>query len=69
MLFDPNIEPSCEYCRFSTALGRNEFACSKHGIMYGDGSCGAFRYEPTKRVPLIKPSIDASGFSDEDFML
>jgi len=69
MLFDPNIEPGCEYCRNGTALGQNEIACIKHGIMFSHGSCGAFRYEPTKRVPPVLPGFDISKFSDEDFAL
>ena len=69
MLFDVNIEPSCSYCRYGVALGRDEFACEKHGIMFGSGSCGSFRYEPTKRVPPILPIPEPSEFSGEDFML
>ena len=69
MLFDPNIEPGCAYCHYGETLGRNEFVCSKHGIMFGHGLCGAFRYEPTKRIPPVLPSPDFSGVSDEDFVL
>ena len=69
MLFDRNIEPSCAYCRYSTALGRNEYACVKNGVMGGDGFCGAFRYEPIKRVPPVLPSVYQAILSDEDFRL
>ena len=69
MLFDFSIEPSCAYCYYSVALGRDEFACAKHGIMYGSGSCGSFRYEPTKRVPPILPIPDPYDLPDDDFML
>ena len=69
MLFDFSIEPCCEYCFNSIALGHDEFACVKHGIMYGHGSCGSFRYEPTKRIPPILPVLDPSDYPDDDFML
>jgi len=67
MLFDRNIEPSCAYCRFGEALGYDEYACSKRGIMSGFGFCGTFRYEPTKRVPQPLPSLKVPELSDEDF--
>ena len=69
MLFSQNIEPSCVYCQHSLSMGRDEFACVKHGIMHGSGFCGSFRYEPTKRVPPDLPSIRSLGLSDEDFAL
>ena len=69
MLFDRNIEPSCAYCQYGTDMGRNEIICVKNGIMADFGSCGAFRYDPTKRVPEVKPGLDASEWSEEDFSL
>jgi hypothetical protein len=69
MLFNRNIEPSCEYCQYGTALGFDEIACIKRGIMTSSGSCGAFRYEPTKRVPQALPSLKPSGLTEEDFSL
>jgi len=69
MLFDRKIEPSCAYCSYGTALGNDEVMCIKRGIMAGHGSCGAFHYEPTKRVPEVKPSLVFTGFSEEDFTL
>jgi hypothetical protein len=32
-------------------------------------SCGSFRYEPTKRIPEALPSLNASGLTEEDFLL
>ena len=69
MLFKNDVEPSCIYCRYGTALGRNEYACEKHGIMDGSGYCGAFRYEPTKRIPPVMPRLDFMRFSEDDFTL
>jgi len=69
MLFRKNIEPCCVYCRFATGLGNDEYACSKRGIMYGFGSCGAFRYEPTKREPEPLPIFMRAMFTEEDFAI
>lgn len=69
MLFQRHIEPSCTYCFYGTDLGYDAIACVKRGIMAGYGSCGSFRYEPTKRVPEIVPALKVTGFSKEDFLL
>ena len=69
MLFDNEIEPSCSYCRYGEKMGHDEYACEKHGIMFGHGYCGSFRYEATKRIPPILPSISSFGLSDEDISL
>ena len=69
MLFDREIEPSCAYCKHGTALGRDEIACVKRGIMHCGGHCGTFRYEATKRVPPALPLLESSGLTDEDFRL
>jgi len=69
MLFSRKIEPSCAYCRFGTALGYDEFICSKRGIMAGYGFCGSFLYEPTKREPEYVPDLKLAGLPEEDFSL
>ena len=69
MLFDPNIEPSCSYCRHGFDMGRNEVACEKFGVVNGSGYCRAFKYESTKRVPQVMSGFISSSFSDEDFAL
>ena len=69
MLFERNIEPSCAYCSYGTSLGYDKVACIKRGNMGSYGSCGAFRYEPTKRVPETTPKINETGLSEEDFTL
>ena len=69
MLFDYEIEPCCSYCKHGTDLGRYEIACIKRGIMHGSGCCGAFRYEPTKRVPPALQRLNSSELTDEDFAL
>jgi len=69
MLFSSSIEPSCAYCRFGTALGFDEYACPKRGIMAGHGSCGSFQYEPTKREPEPIASLKRATAPDADFEL
>ena len=69
MLFNVDIEPSCLYCYYGTKLDADEIICIKRGIMAGSGSCSAFRYEPTKRVPEALPRLDDSGLSEDDFSL
>ena len=69
MLFDRNIEPSCLYCRYGRKLGDNEIACLKRGIVDGTGFCGAFHYEPTKRIPQTARRLIASNLTEEDFSL
>jgi len=69
MLFNRNIEPSCAYCRFSTGLGFDEYACSKRGIVAGDGSCNSFKYEPTKREPEPQPRAKAPDLDAQELSL
>ena len=69
MVFDNKIEPSCTYCRFARELGNDELACLKRGIVDSSGFCGSFRYEPTKREPLVPPKLDVSGLSEDEFSL
>jgi len=69
MLFDDDIDPCCTYCHYGTDLGCGEVACIKYGIMNASGSCGAFRYEPTKRQPQVEPPLYAAGLSEQEFSL
>jgi len=69
LLLDSNIEPRCWYCRYGTSLGNDEIMCIKRGIMESLGYCGAFRYEPTKRVPELMPDLKTAGYSESDFSL
>ena len=69
MLFDPNIEPRCDYCRYGSDIGENEIACSKFGIFFAGDSCRKFKYDPLKREPERKKAPDSSNLSAEDFEL
>lgn len=51
MLFDKNIEPRCEYCRWGVALEEGQVACPKRGVVTPGGHCRGFQYDPLKRVP------------------
>ena len=69
MLFNRNIEPCCVYCSFGTDIGNEEVMCIKRGVMNAYGSCGSFRYEPTKRVPEVASHVTTKEFTDDDFTL
>ena len=68
-MFDKNIKPSCAYCLHATGLGYDEYFCVRRGIMSSEGSCGRYRYEPTKRIPIPLPEIDVTKYTEEDFKL
>ncbi len=69
MLFKRKIEPRCAYCARGAALDEETVACPKRGVMPAGGSCGAFRYDPLKRVPPQPATPDFSKLKDEDFTL
>ena len=51
MLFRKKIDPRCAYCVKGTRISDEEVACVKCGIVAAEHHCGAFRYDPLKRVP------------------
>ena len=69
MLFRNNIVPSCAYCKHGLSLGLGEVACSKRGIMQDDGSCSAFRYEPTKRMPEYAVKVASREYTTEEMSI
>ena len=67
-LLNAKIRPACVYC----AVGRlscdgKSVLCVKKGVMQPDSRCRAFRYDPLKRVPQVKPQLP--DFSAEEFSL
>ncbi len=50
-LFRKNMEPRCEYCDKGSRISDTEVACVKRGIVACEHHCGAFVYDPLKRVP------------------
>ena len=69
MLFRRDIEPMCEYCRYGTALSRDEIGCVKVGITSPGENCRKFRYDPLKREPEVRAKVDSRRFTQEDFEL
>ena len=78
MLFRKKIEPRCSYCARGGRANDHEVICAKKGIVPAESHCGAFRYDPLKRVRRSwrrrscgrrisnykrKPGSDASGLS------
>ena len=68
-MFSREIKPSCSYCSHGTSLGYDEYFCVNRGIMNSAGSCGRYRYEPTKRIPPPLPQLQDAKFTEEDFKL
>ena len=69
MLFQKGIEPRCVYCARGTQLNEESILCPKRGVVPAARSCGAFRYDPLKRVPPAPVMPDFSRLKDEDFQL
>ncbi len=68
-LFERDIEPRCAYCARGATLDTGSILCAKKGVVTPGSSCGAFRYDPLKRVPPKPAAPDFSKLSDEDFRL
>jgi len=69
MLFQKHIEPRCTYCAKGAPLEDGHILCAKKGVVSPSGHCGAFKYDPLKRVPPKPVALDTSKLSDEDFRL
>ena len=69
LLFNDNMEPQCAYCRRGKTVDGKTVLCRKKGVMPPEGSCPSFRYDPLKRVPPPRVSLDLTRFRDEDFTL
>ena len=68
-LFRKNIEPRCAYCARGSQINDEEVACVKRGIVAAEHHCGAFRYDPLKRVPPRPVKLEQSKLKQEDFSL
>lgn len=69
MLFRKNMEPRCAYCQRGHQINEREVACVKKGIMQLEDHCGAFRYDPLKRVPPRPATLDTQKLNEADFSL
>ena len=68
-LFRKDIEPRCAYCEKGAQFNETEVACVKRGIVAAEYHCGAFRYDPLKRVPPRPVALDTKDLKQEDFSL
>ena len=69
MLFRKNMDPRCAYCRRGRQISEREVACVKRGVVPVEHRCGAFRYDPLKRVPPRPASLDTGKLREEDFSI
>lgn len=69
MLFRKNIDPRCAYCAKGGKISDGEVICPKRGVVAPEDHCGAFKYDPLKRVPPRPLKPDLKGLKEEDFSL
>jgi len=69
MLFRKNIEKSCNYCVYGTALDEDTILCMKKGIVSRDGKCRKFSYDPCKRIPVKAKALDFDKYKNQDYSL
>ena len=69
MLFRKDIEPRCAYCAQGVRINETQVACVKKGIVPAESHCGAFRYDPLKRVPPRPAKLETEELRQEDFQL
>ena len=69
MLFRKKITRSCSYCQHGTAVGEDQILCTKRGVVSTYYSCGKFRYNPCKRIPLKMKALDFDKYQETDFSL
>lgn len=68
-LFQKKIDPRCAYCAHGRALGEDQIACPKKGVMSAASHCRKFQYDPLRRTPPRPAKAEFSGLKDEDFSL
>ena len=65
-LYGKNIAPDCAWCeRGILSADKANILCVKKGVRVPGEKCGAFRYDPIKRVPNQNPALPE--FSSEEF--
>ena len=65
MLFRKKIEPRCSYCARGGRANDHEVICAKKGIVPAESHCGAFRYDPLKRVPPRPAKLETEEKNEE----
>ena len=66
-LFRKKIEPRCEYCAKGAQFSETEVACVKRGVVACGHHCGAFVYDPLKRVPPRPVKLAKGKLQQADF--
>lgn len=69
MLFRKGIEPRCAYCAKGKQLDEDRVLCLRAGVVGAGFHCGAFRYDPLRRMPPRPAVLDTAKYKDEDFVL
>ena len=67
-LFRKKIEPRCAYCE-KGAIGADQVACRRRGVVSAGEHCASFRYDPLKRVPPRPVKLATDTLKKEDFEL
>ena len=67
MLFRKKMEPRCAYCARGRTIDEEQVACIKKGIVSPEDHCGAFVYDPLRRVPPRPVKLSTEKLKREDF--
>ena len=68
MLFQKKEYRFCACCARAVDCGE-EMLCRRKGVVSKGDCCRAFRYDPLKRVPPRKASVDFASYDETDFTL
>ncbi len=64
---DGATERSCRYCEHAQPLSNgDDVLCSVHGVVSCTGDCRRFVYDPLKRVPPARITIEKTEYVDLD---
>lgn len=62
---EKNYEKMCCYCEFaSPTYDKDEFLCTKKGVVDASYKCRKFVYDPMKRAPRNRPETDTVEYVD-----
>jgi len=66
-MFSKNLEKRCIYCERSVKIDSDKSICIKHGVISNGYSCKSYLYDPLKRVPIARASLNTDKYSAKDF--
>lgn len=69
MLFRKKMPRTCSTCLYSAVFSKDQYLCTKRGVVENTFSCRKFRYDPCKRIPPAVKAPEFDKFKDEDFSL